>query len=64
MNTEHLELLKEDLVTIQLGRPDRKEAEIMATRIVDSITDLAKQMAEEIMDEHNQRREHKWWEQD
>ncbi len=60
MNTEQLELLKEDLVAIQLGRPDRKEAEIMTARIVDSITDLAKQLAEEVMEEHDRRFQHEF----
>ncbi len=49
MDNEQLELLKEELVLIQISRTTRVNAEVVATRILDSITDLAQDIAEKIL---------------
>lgn len=66
MDTEQLELLKHDLINFHFNRysgPNRKEIEIIVNSTIDAVANMAKQIAEEIMDEHEQRFQHEYKEE-
>ena len=49
---DNYELLKEDLVQAAIRHHTRAEAEVLANRVVDLITDMAKEIAEKAVEEH------------
>jgi len=49
---ETYDLLKEDLVQAAIRHHTRKEAEVLAGRVVDLIADMAKEIAEDVLAEH------------
>lgn len=51
MDTEEL---KRDFMRCLLARPTATEAEKIATRMVDDLTDLAKEVAEGVVNEHQE----------
>ena len=53
MNMETYDLLKEDLVQAAIRHHSRAEAEVLAGRVVDLITDMAKEIAEKAVEEHS-----------
>ncbi len=63
MDNEQLELLKEDLIAIQMGRPTRLEAERIATRVTDAISDMAQDIATKILSEHCETFDHDYKEE-
>lgn len=52
MDNEQLEMLKEDLIEVQVDHPTRLQAAYTATRITDAITDLAQDIATKAVEEH------------
>jgi hypothetical protein len=52
MDQETLELLKRDLVYMQTGHRCQNEMEAIATRVIDTIWDIAKNAAEKEVSEH------------
>ena len=63
MDNEQLELLKEDLITIQMGRPTRLETERIVTRVTDAISDMAQDIATKILNEHYETFDHDYKEE-
>lgn len=49
---ETYDLLKEDLVQAAIRHHTKVEAEVLAGRVVDLITDMAKEIAEKAVEEH------------
>ncbi|KKK89773.1 hypothetical protein LCGC14_2729760 [marine sediment metagenome] len=61
MDNEQLEMMKEDLIAVQMSRPTRLEAARIANRVTDAIADMAKGIAEKAVEEHLTCDLHKWY---
>ena len=46
------ELLRQDLIKMMISRPTRAEAEILAGQVIDSLSDMMKEVAEKAVDDH------------
>ncbi len=46
------ELLRQDLIKMMISRPTRAEAEIVAGQVIDSLSDMMKEVAEKAVDDH------------
>ena len=46
------ELLRQDLIMMMLARHTRAEAEVLAGQVIDSLSDMMKEVAEKAVDSH------------